>query len=64
MISLVVDWYFVFRFFLYLRMHFKVRPSFASRIEMQITLQQMRHAVAWLVEALCYKPKGRGFESR
>jgi hypothetical protein len=22
------------------------------------------HAVAYLVEALCYKPEGRGFESR
>jgi membrane-associated PAP2 superfamily phosphatase len=22
------------------------------------------HAVAWLVEALCYKPEGRGFDSR
>jgi hypothetical protein len=22
------------------------------------------HAVAWLVEALCYKPEGRGIESR
>jgi hypothetical protein len=27
--------------------------------------EQLRgHAVAYLVEALCYKPKGRGFESR
>jgi hypothetical protein len=24
----------------------------------------MRHAVAYLVEALCYKPEGRGFVSR
>jgi hypothetical protein len=24
----------------------------------------MGHAVAWLVEALCYKPEGRGFDSR
>jgi hypothetical protein len=23
----------------------------------------MGHAVAWLVEALCYKPEGRGIES-
>jgi hypothetical protein len=22
------------------------------------------HAMAWLVEALCYKPEGCGFESR
>jgi hypothetical protein len=22
------------------------------------------HAVAWLIEALCYKPEGRGFYSR
>jgi hypothetical protein len=22
------------------------------------------HAVAWLVETLCYKPEGRGFDSR
>jgi hypothetical protein len=22
------------------------------------------HAVAWLVETLCYKPQGRGFDSR
>jgi hypothetical protein len=24
----------------------------------------MEHAVAWLVEALCYKPEGRRFDSR
>jgi hypothetical protein len=24
----------------------------------------MWHAVVWLVEALCYKPEGRGFDSR
>jgi len=25
---------------------------------------EMGHAVAQLVEALCYKPEGRGFDSR
>jgi hypothetical protein len=28
------------------------------------TRRQQGHAVAYLVEALCYKPEGRGFESR
>jgi ABC-type enterochelin transport system permease subunit len=27
-------------------------------------LQNMGHMVAWLVEALCYKPEGRGFDSQ
>jgi hypothetical protein len=27
-------------------------------------LRQSGHAVAQLVEALCYKPEGRGFDSR
>jgi hypothetical protein len=64
MISLLVDLYFASRIFLYLQINFQVRPSYASRIEMQITLQQIRHAVARLVEELCYKSEGRGFESR
>jgi hypothetical protein len=29
-----------------------------------IVFKFMGHAVAQLVEALCYKPEGRGFESR
>jgi hypothetical protein len=28
------------------------------------TSQKGGHAVAYLVEALCYKPKGRGFDSQ
>jgi hypothetical protein len=29
-----------------------------------VTILTERHAVAWLVEALCYKPEGHGFGSR
>jgi hypothetical protein len=27
-------------------------------------LRMRRHAVAWFVEALCYKPEGHGLKSR
>jgi hypothetical protein len=30
----------------------------------QYTIREKGHAVAQLIEALCYKPEGRGFDSR
>jgi hypothetical protein len=38
---------------------FPIQPNLSQRIPLRL-----RHAVAYLVEALCYKPEGRGFESR
>jgi hypothetical protein len=35
-----------------------------SELEMHQVNVYLGHAVAWLVEALCYKTEGRGFVSR
>jgi hypothetical protein len=44
------------------------RISDASKVLFTYNLGKVRnylvHAVAYLVEAPCYKPKGRGFDSR
>jgi hypothetical protein len=35
-----------------------------SEYMLRIKVERGEHAVAYLVEALCYKPEGRGFDSR
>jgi hypothetical protein len=35
-----------------------------SRVRVPMSLHRGGNAVAVMVEALCYKPEGRGFESR
>jgi hypothetical protein len=37
---------------------------FSNLLFFKNTQMNVCHAVAYLVEALCYKPEGRGFESR
>jgi hypothetical protein len=46
-------------------LHLTCHPGslYASKL-FTILIHKMGHAVAQLVEALCYKPKGRGFDSR
>jgi hypothetical protein len=47
-----------------LYLHFSNMPSWRGHPQIHLYLLQMGYAVAQLVEALCYKPEGRGFDSR